>query len=61
MPLATNIKSELVKKIEQYEGRFNHLYLVRQPSYINGSVALSAFVARRASPGMVVPFTRSTT
>lgn len=27
MPLATNIKSELVKKIEQYEGRFNHLYL----------------------------------
>ncbi len=27
MPLAANIKSEVVKKIEQYEGRFNHLYL----------------------------------
>jgi len=27
MPLAANIKSELAKKIEQYEGRFNHLYL----------------------------------
>ena len=27
MPLSVNIKSELVKKIEQYEGRFNHLYL----------------------------------
>ncbi len=27
MPLAVSVKSELVKKIEQYEGRFNHLYL----------------------------------
>jgi hypothetical protein len=26
-PLAANIKSALVKKIKQYEGRFNHLYL----------------------------------
>lgn len=27
MPLAVNVKSDIVKKIEQYEGRFNHLYL----------------------------------
>ena len=27
MPLSSNIRLELVKKIEQYEGRFNHLYL----------------------------------
>ncbi|MBL1259292.1 MAG: hypothetical protein COB33_002025 [Thiotrichaceae bacterium] len=27
MPLAANIKSEVMKRIEQYEGRFNHLYL----------------------------------
>lgn len=27
MPLASDVKSEVAKKIEQYEGRFNHLYL----------------------------------
>lgn len=27
MPLAENVKQEVVKKIEQYEGRSNHLYL----------------------------------
>ena len=35
--------------------------LVHQPLYIDGSVVLSVFVARRASQGMVVPFIRSTT
>ena len=27
MPLFASVKSGVVKKIEQYEGRFNHLYL----------------------------------
>ena len=35
--------------------------LVHQPLYIGGSVVLSAFMARRALQGMVVPFTRSIT